>query len=345
LRHLNRSAYRGGYGYEIDDPASNGRSGRSTIWLVEVVRQAVVEAGLRLDAERVVVLVGTGLREQASLEQWHTSGRPFAVEQWDYRKALQAALGMAVPVYTFVNACAASLCCLALARDLVAAGAADAVVVAGTDSIAQSMYGLLDRTNGQPPTVIQPFDRHRKGVLMGEGAAAIVLRASGREGIAPALARLRGVAQNCDAFNETAPDVRGVADAIRLAQRDAGLAPSAIDLVVAHGTGTQLNDDTEAAALAEVFGADAERTLLSGLKAMTGHTAGASGLIGLITAIEVMQSGSVPPTPGLIDPIDAAACFDIVRARRDGCQINSAQVNAFGFGGVNAVAIVERVDD
>ena len=342
LRHLDGARYRGQYAYEI---AGGGQS-RSTQWLVRVVTTALDEARINPRSERVVVLVGTGLREQASLESWYCEDQPFALDGWDYRGALQAALGTDLRVFTFVNACSASLCCLSLAHDMLKLGQADAVVVAGTDSLTSSMYGLLDRANGETPEVIQPFDRLRKGVLMGEGAAAVVLRRAPSDGSRDvrSLGRLGAVVQNCDAVHETAPDPAGIGRVLRLAHDEAGIAPHDIDLILAHGTGTRLNDDTEALALADFYGDSAARVMLSGVKAMTGHTAGASGLISLITGIHIMQDGKVPPQPGLHDPIDAAARFDVVTERRDGCRVGRIQVDAFGFGGVNAVAILERAD-
>ena len=336
LVHLDAARYRCQHAYEI---AAAGDC-RNTAWLRAVVAGALAEALVDVSGERVAVLVGTGLREQPTLEQWQQGKAQFSLSDWDYRQAIQEQLGAPVAVYTIVNACAASLCCLTLARDMLELDQVDVVVVAGTDSISSSMYGLLDRANSVPPDVIQPFDQQRKGVLMGEGAAAIVLRASASNSSAPVLGTLRAVVQSCDARNETAPDLQGVETSMRLAHSAANLTADQIDLVMAHATGTQLNDDTEAAALASVFGAAAGQVMLAGVKAMTGHTAGASGLINLITGLEIFRSGCVPPAPGLNQPIAAAARFNTAGGAHGA--LDRIQINAFGFGGVNAVCILER---
>src|SRR5262249_29628803 len=144
--------------------------------LVEVVREAVRESGVDLRGARAAVIVGTGLREQPALEDWAVTGRPVALAAWDYEDALQRELGVPLPVHTLVKACGASLAAVALAKDLLALGQVDIAIAAGTDSIGASMFALLDRVNAEPPTRLEPFEASRKGVLMGEGAAAIVLR-------------------------------------------------------------------------------------------------------------------------------------------------------------------------
>lgn len=346
LRYLDPAHFRCQHAYQIKDEAqvAGGAPLRSSAWLAAVIRDAVAEARLDVRASRVVVLVGSGLREQASLELWATSGAGLSLANWDYRAIVQDALGAPVPVYTIVNACSATLHCLAMGRDMLTLDQADAVIVAGADSISASMYGLLDRANSTPPEAIQPFDQHRKGVLMGEGAAAVVLqRQDGRASPDAALARLSAAEMNCDAQHETAPALAGIEAVIRLAHSKAGLSPSQIDLIMAHGTGTPLNDSVESEALARVFGDASGTVMLSGIKAMTGHTAGPSGLISLVCALEILRTGSVPPTPSLTEPIAAARRFDVVIAARHGQSLSRIQIDAFGFGGVNAVAIIERV--
>ncbi|MGO4419003.1 beta-ketoacyl synthase N-terminal-like domain-containing protein, partial [Streptomyces sp. MCAF7] len=235
--------------------------------------------------------------------------------------------------------------------DLLATGAEDTVVVAGVDTLTESMFGLLDRVHAEPPERVQPFDRARRGVLMGDGAAAVVLRRDEpqreqtREGAAAGvlLGRLRAVSMNCDARHVTAPDPKGIAEAVHEAQWRAGVKPCDIDLVLLHGTGTLLNDEAEATAIAEVFGHDVGSPLMTAIKSMTGHTSGSSGLLSLIVALKSLSTGQVPPTLGLTDPVAEAADFRFVRERIEGAELNVAQIDAFGFGGVNAVAIVERV--
>lgn len=342
--HANR--FRIAHCYEIADrhPADHDVPCRATAWLTRCVVEVIKQTELDPIRQRVALLVGTGLRELRSLELWWASHAAFHVADLHFGGALHREVGQLGPVMTVSNACSASSFALGLGADLLELGEADAVIVAGCDSITESMLGMLDRVSPVPPERVQPFDCSRKGVLLGEGAAAVVLepaegaRARGR----PALAYLRGVGMSCDAFHETAPSEQGIADSICDAHRRARVTPDDIDLIMAHGTGTALNDPVEALAIKRVFGGAAKRVLMTGLKSMLGHTSGASGLMSLIVAIEAMRHGRVPPTIGLTESIDEAQELDIVVGEARIAPLRIAQVNAFGFGGVNAVAIVER---
>ncbi|MDT0546755.1 beta-ketoacyl synthase N-terminal-like domain-containing protein [Streptomyces lonegramiae] len=368
LRGFDRDRYRARHAYEIDDrPAEGGDiPGRATAWLLRAVAEAAAQAGLGDDLSGVPVLVGTGLRELRSAELAWCEGTPLDPDRLHFGPALRERFG-AERSYTFSGACSASLYALALAADLLATGAEDTVVVAGVDTLTESMFGLLDRVHAEPPERVQPFDRARRGVLMGDGAAAVVLRREEpqrgepqrgepqREGVprgeppragaagAP-LGLLRAVSMNCDARHVTAPDPKGIAEAVTEAQWRAGVKPGEIDLVLLHGTGTLLNDEAEATAIAEVFGHDVGVPLMTAIKSMTGHTSGSSGLLSLIVALKSLSTGQVPPTLGLTEPVAEAAGFRFVRERVEGAELNVAQIDAFGFGGVNAVAIVERAE-
>ncbi|MET7937777.1 beta-ketoacyl synthase N-terminal-like domain-containing protein [Streptomyces sp. NPDC005322] len=343
LRGFDPERYRARHAYEIDDRPAPGHDipGRATGWLLRAVGEAAAQAGLGEDLSEVPVLVGTGLRELRSAELAWRDGVPFDAGRLHFGTALRTRFG-AVRTHTFAGACSASLYALALGSDLLASGAEDTVVVAGVDTLTESMHGLLDRVNAEPPDRVRPFDRSRRGVLMGDGAAAVVLRRE--DGAHPGvLGRLRAVSMNCDARHVTAPDPQGIARAVHEAQWRAGVKPRDIDLVLLHGTGTQLNDSAEATAIAEVFGPEVRRPLMTAIKSMTGHTAGGSGLLSLIVALKSLASGRVPPTLGLTDPLPEAAGFRFVRERSDDQpDLRVAQIDAFGFGGVNAVAIVER---
>ena len=338
LRAFDRTAYRTQAAYEIDDRAGGDGPGRATRWAVAVVREALAAAGVAPGPDdRVAVLVGTGLRELRTVELWWAAGAPpDGLDDIDPGAVVARETGLPGAV-TLTNACSASLSALALAADLLEQDEVDLAVVAGVDTITESMFGLLDRVTPAPPDRLRPFDADRLGVLMGEGAAAVVLERAG--GPRPALARLRGVGTACDASHVTVPDAAGIVRTMRDAHRRAGIGPEEVDLLLVHGTGTLQGDDVEAAAVAEVF--DGATPVLTALKSMTGHTSGASGLIALVTAVECLREGVVPPTLGLRTPVPAAAGLDIVTGAARRVPLRVAQVNAFGFGGVNAVAVLE----
>ena len=338
LRGFDADRFRARHAYEIDDRPGRDVPGRATAWLLEAIAEALASAGIGEDLSEIPVFVGTGLRELRSAELWWTEGTPFAPERLNFGPALAERFG-AAETYTVNNACSASLYALALAADRLASGEDEVVVAAGVDSITASMFGLLDRVHAVPVDRVRPFDRDRRGVLMGDGAAAVVLRRDASE----PLAWLRSVSVNCDAFHVTAPDGAGVAAAIEQAHELAGLSPAQIDLVFAHGTGTLLNDEVEAGALAKVFDVSTGRgPLVTAIKSMTGHTSGGSGLMSLVVAVETLRRGEVPPTVGLRDPVPEADGLRFVTGGPLRAEVRRVQVDAFGFGGVNAVAVLEK---
>lgn len=325
------------HGYQIDDGTVE-KPLRATGWLTECVSAAAAQAGLDTGEQRVTVLVGTGLRELRTVERWATSGGPVRVEDLHFGGAIRAALPGVTEVITVSNACSASGHVLALGQDLLAAGEADAVVVAGCDVPTESMLAMIGRIGDTPTDRVQPFDRHRKGVLLGDGAAALVLQQYDGACSAPVV---RGVGMSCDASHETAPAIAGIIAAMRDAHVRAGIEPADIGLVLAHGTGTALNDPTESTALTEVFGRAAEQMLVTGIKGSIGHTSGGAALMSLLVAVEALRAGVVPPVTGLRDPIDEARDLQLVIGSPAPTTATVAQVNSFGFGGVNAVCVIE----
>ncbi len=333
------------YGYQIDQV--DHESDRAATFLERVLRTAVAQDGaepveqptLHELGDRVVVLVGTGLREARSMERAHVDGAAMAPERMHFARIVRRVLPEVSEVVTIANACAASGNCLALAVDLLDLGEADAVVVAGTDSVTRSMLAMIGWTSPERTGAVRPFDRDRTGVLLGEGAACVVLRPGPGPG-----ARVRGVGMGCDAFHETALDPAGIERTMVEAYDEADLTPDSVDLVLAHGTGTALNDPAEATALANVHRAGSP--LVTGLKGSIGHTSGGAFLMNLIVAVRALRTGLVPAVAGLHAPIGEADGVRLVReetavlppgARPGGL----AQVDAFGFGGTNAVALVE----
>jgi 3-oxoacyl-[acyl-carrier-protein] synthase II len=321
-------------GYHVDDGAGDEdelplRAGR---WLARCVLGAVRQAGVDPATERVSVVVGTGLRELRAVERRALDGVPVRRRDLHFTTAVREVLPGAAEVITVSNACSASGHALALAQDLLAAGEADAVVAAGCDAMSESMLTMIGRVADAPTPALRPFQQGRAGVLRRAGDAG-----------PDALATVLATGLSCDAHHETAPDVGGIVAAMRDAHRRADVTPRDIGLVLAHGTGTALNDPTEAAALDTVFADVAPGPLVTGVKGAVGHTSGSAALMSLLVAVEALRSGSVPATVGLTEPIEAAAGLRLVTGEPAPCDARVAQVDAFGFGGVNAVSVI-RVD-
>jgi 3-oxoacyl-[acyl-carrier-protein] synthase II len=324
-------------GYHIAEPGPE-RPGRAGRWLARCVAEAAGQAGLASGA-RVVLLVGTGLRALRDVEL-AAGSHPMAAEDLHFGGALTGAVTGAGPAVIISSACAAAGYALALGQDLLELGEADAVVVAGADAMTESMLAMIGRFGAEPADRVRPFDADRPGVLLGEGAAAVVLV---REDATPPrpLARLLGCGVSCDARYETAPDLAGIRRAMDDALCRAGRDPARVDLVLAHGTGTQLNDQTEAAALGGLFAGVRPGPLVTALKGALGHTSGASALTSLTLGIRSLRSGLVPPIAGLREPLADGAGLRLIAGGAVSAPLRLIQVNAFGFGGVNAVALLE----
>jgi len=343
LRHARAEALNVTAGYHIgkDDPE---RLFRARTWLVRCVAAALRQAWIDPRRQRVAAVVGTGLRELASVEAWALdpgAGRqPFPVDRLDF--------GAAVPgvadVVTLSNACSAGGHALAVAQDLIELDVADAVVAAGVDAMSRSMLAMIGRVAPAPTEQVRPFDADRTGVLLGEGAAAaVVVPEDSTQAARPTLGRLLATGLSCDAQHQTAPDVDGIRRAMSDAFSRVGRAPGEVGAVVAHGTGTALNDPAECAALkAEVLAAGAD-PLITGVKGAVGHTSGAAALVNLDIALRILSTGRVPPVVGLRRPLPEGEGmrFVVGEQARFEPRRRIVQTNAFGFGGVNAVTLVE----
>jgi 3-oxoacyl-(acyl-carrier-protein) synthase len=201
--------------------------------------------------------------------------------------------------------------------------------------------GYFDRVSVQRAQRVTPFDRERKGLILGEGAGFVVI-----EPMDAALARkgsyyceVLGYGLSSDAFHLSNMKLDGVSAAMAAALSNAGLGTTDIDYIAAHGTATALNDVIESQAIHRVFGAQAGRIAVSSIKSMIGHTAGASGAIGMVSGILALAEQTCPPTLHLEDP-DPACALDLVRGQARKQRIARVMVNAFGFGGGNCSVVI-----
>jgi 3-oxoacyl-[acyl-carrier-protein] synthase II len=324
-------------GYHIDEPGPE-RSLRASGWLRECVGEAVARAGLDPSRQRIAALVGTGLRELRAVERWALDGVPLRREQLHFAGAVRAAAPATGTALTLSNACSAGGYALALGQDLLELDEADAVVVAAADTMTESMLAMIGRFADEPTRQVRPFDAERTGVLLGEGAAAVVLVPEGAA--AAPVARLLGTGLSCDAHHETAPEPAGIRRAVLDALRRAGREATEVDVVYAHGTGTDLNDPTEAAVLHDVYGTKATGPLITAVKGAVGHTSGVAPLTSLAMAVHTLREGVVPPIVGLRRTLMEGAGLRFVRDRPQRLAARLVQIDAFGFGGVNAVSLV-----
>jgi 3-oxoacyl-[acyl-carrier-protein] synthase II len=262
-------------------------------------------------------------------------------------------LGVTGPVTAGVGACAAGAIGVAEGFHLLRRGDADVVLAGASDAALTAPLvaslanaGALSTASGSPETISRPFDLHRTGFVPSEGAAMFVL-----EPLERAIARgarvyceIAGTAIGCDAFHITSPEPTGAgAEAVlRRALAAAGLEPTAVGLIVAHGTGTRLNDSAESAAIARLLGAGLGDVPVTAPKSAVGHTLGAAGAFGVAVGALAVRHGTIPPSLNYDTP-DPECPLAIVHGAARLTPVPSAVVNAFGFGGQNAVVVLRAV--
>jgi nodulation protein E len=252
--------------------------------------------------------------------------------------------GVLGPTYTISTACSSSNHAIGQAFWLVRNGAVDMAIAGGSEAIFS--LGFLKAWEAMrvvSPDTCRPFSKDRRGLILGEGAAMLVL-----EPLDAALARgasilgeILGFGMSSDAFHITQPSPDGAARAMRAALKDAELKAEAVGYINAHGTATLANDATETAAIRQVFGAHTDRLAVSSTKAMHGHTLGAAGAIEAAATLLALQHGILPPTVNFNEP-DPACDLDVIPNVARPAVVEFALSNSFAFGGLNAVLAFRR---
>jgi len=260
--------------------------------------------------------------------------------------------GLQGPNLTYSTACSSSAVAIGeaarrIARgevDVMLAGGAEAPLTLGTIKAWEALKTLAMEDARDPSASCKPFSRNRSGLVLGEGAAVVVLEdaARARQRGATILAELVGYGCCTDTAHITRPSVAGQAHAMKLALEDAELPPGDIGYINAHGTGTAANDSVETAAIREVFGPRADATPVSSTKSMHGHLLGAAGALEFVAAVLTLVRETLPPTMHLEEP-DPECDLDYVPGRsRPAPGMTAALSNSFAFGGTNAVLVARR---
>jgi len=323
---------------------------------------AVEDSGIdfeKTDKNRVGVIIGSGIggmwtyhHQQTNL--YERGGKPDRISPFFVPMLISDIAaghvairwGLKGPNYATVSACATSSHSIADALMLLQRGNADVMVVGGTEAVICPMgiggfnaMKALSTRNDSPETASRPFDADRDGFVMGEGSGMLILEtlehALNRG--AKIYAEVSGMGLTDDAFHITqpAPGGEGAVRSMQLCIEDAGLVPTDIDYINAHGTSTQFNDKNESEAIKTVFGEHAENIAVSSTKSMTGHLLGAAGAIEAIATVLAIKNSMVPPTINYQNP-DPACDLNYVPNKPIARTIRAAISNTFGFGGHNA---------
>lgn len=330
---------------------------------------AAEHAGLRVlpeERHRAGVFIGSGIGGFESIEREHEKYlkhgakriSPFFIPASIINEAagqVSIRLGAAGPNSATCTACAAGCHAIGDSYKIIQRGDADVMIAGGSEAAITPMgiggfsaMRALSTRNDDPQRSSRPFDRDRDGFVVGEGAGLLVLEELGHaiNRGARILAEIAGYGMSGDAFHITLPpeDGEGAERAMINAIRDAGIEPSQIDYINAHGTSTPPNDRIETAAIKRVFGDHAFHIAISSTKSMTGHLLGAAGGLEAGISALAIRDGIVPPTINLDNP-DTDCDLDYVPGKARRLDVAYILSNSFGFGGTNAALVLKKFED
>jgi 3-oxoacyl-[acyl-carrier-protein] synthase II len=344
------------------------RTDRVILLALGAATMAVQDSGLDLaqeDLDRIGTIIGSGIGGLKTLEDENAKliargpdrVSPFLIpmmisDMSAGRVSIQ--YGFKGPNYAVVSACASGGHAIGDAYLMIRAGMMDVAVTGGSEATVTPLafagfcnMKAMSTRNDNPAKASSPFDKKRDGFVLGEGSGIVVL-----ESLEHALKRkariygeLVGYGATGDAYHISAPDPTGygACRAMQMAIRSAGITPSQVDYINAHGTSTPLNDKTESMAIGAAFGEHASKVSISSTKSMTGHLLGASGAIEFIASLLAVRDGIVPPTINYEDPDpDCPLNYTPNKAVRK--NITYALSNSFGFGGHNACLLVRKYE-
>jgi len=351
------------------DQRESKRMDRFTQFAMAAAIQAVNDSGLdfsREDPWRVGVIVATGIGGIKEIEEQHITLRergprkvsPFCVPRLMANAAsgtIAIHYGLKGPNFCVSSACASANHAIGEAFCNILSGRSDIVVTGGTEAALTPM-GLasfcaarsLSTRNDDPAAASRPFDRDRDGFVLAEGAGIVILEEyeHAKKRGANMYAELLGYSATDDGYHITAPlpDGNGAAMTMELALKDAGIEKEKVDYINAHGTGTELNDIAESAAIRSVFGQCAYKIPVSSTKSSLGHQLGASAAVELIICVKAINESLIPPTINLEHQDERCDLkMDFVPLHVREAKVNVAMSNSFGFGGHNSCLVVGKV--
>ncbi len=348
------------------EPKDARRMGRATLFALAAAKDAIRDAGFGErfnNNERVGVVLGTGIGGfPEAIKEHHEYARQGTGRVSPFLAALilpnMSAFFIAQHYgahgfnSTIVTTCAASNDAIGLATEVIRRGDADVMLAGGTEALISDIifvaFGAmraLSTRNDEPTRASRPFDKDRDGVVIGEGAAVLVLerlehaRARGARIYAEVLA----YASNSDGYHFVAPEphARGAIRAMQDVLARAGITPAQVDYINAHATATPLNDPIETLAIKHVFGAHAYRIPISATKSMIGHSMGAAGALEAVACVMTLRDQKIHPTLNLDNP-DPACDLDYVPHRAREAPVKIVLSNTFGFGGQNACLVLAK---
>jgi 3-oxoacyl-[acyl-carrier-protein] synthase II len=337
-------------------------------YAVAAAAMAMIDSGLKIDtdlSEQVGVIIGVGLCGIDTIETTKEAllnGGPRKISPFFIPKVISNLAPGQIAIrhgakginLTPTSACSSGTHAIGEAYHMIRRGLQEAVITGGAESAITPLgvggfaaMKALSTRNDQPERASRPFDRDRDGFVIAEGSGVLILEERERalKRGAKIYAEVVGYAANGDAHHMTAPapEGEGAARCMRLALKDAGLVPSEVDYINAHGTSTEYNDANETMAIKKVFGEQAAKVAVSSTKSMTGHLLGAAGAVEGVFSALTLHHGVIPPTINYDNP-DPQCDLDYVPNQARKADVRIVLSNSFGFGGTNACVILRRAE-
>ena len=243
------------------------------------------------------------------------------------------------------TACAAGNYSIGYAFDLIRTGRRDVILAGGADPLSRLAFTGFNRLFAMAPEKCQPFDKNRKGMIVGEGAAVLIVESleNAEKRNAKIYAEILGYGLSCDAFNMTIPSEKGIRKVMEKGIRNSGIKKEDVDYISAHGTGTGPNDKAETRAMKDVFGDLAKDIPVSSIKSMLGHTMGTASALEAATCCLAIQNSIIPPTINYETP-DPECDLDYVPNKSREKEVNIALNNSYAFGGNNACLVLRKYE-
>ena len=352
VKSFDPAAYRTHVGCEVKDftPPGERTRGRAAQLAMVAGKEALRSAGIETESEGLMlgVSIGTTMGEANFLDRLTDTSHDTVTAPWaevlthsaySITSDVAEGLGIEGPQASLPAACSAGNYAVGLALDWIRQGQSDLVLAGGAEAFSESAFAGFNRLSAMSPERCRPFDRDRQGLLLGEGAALMLLESEdhARRRGAQILARVLGYGLSCDAHHITGPhpEGKGAAACMRNALQDSHADVMDVGYLCCHGTGTQQNDRIEAMAIHKVFGERARRLPVSSIKALTGHMMGAASAAEGIACVLALKDGVLPPTCNH-ENLDPECLLDVIPNQPRELRVRLILNNSYAFGGNNA---------
>jgi 3-oxoacyl-[acyl-carrier-protein] synthase II len=333
-------------------PEYNKKYGKAACYCLSTVKRALVDAALNLtgiDKKRISVIIGTTMgeievEEEITRLKCQNKNDDTLYEKYPTSRIVDAVAeltGAQGYLFAVPAACAAGNYAVDLSKKLLEWNCADIVIAGGVDVFSYVAFAGFQRLLSLAPEMCQPFDKHRKGLVVGEGCGIVILEREGERRKQKKYGRVLGSAVASNAYHMTAPHVEGLGEfsVMKGAIKDAELVPSDIDYISAHGTGTKLNDAAETKAIRKMF--DKNMPRISSIKSVLGHSMGAASILELIASLLMMQKSIYLPNVNY-QTKDEECDLNIIEGEPVKGALSFVISNSFAFGGQTSCLVLGR---